>query len=362
VVRAAESVNVCDLPPSEVVFGQTASMTLVRQTLERVADTNIPVLLQGESGTGKEIMAKLLHVRSCRAHCPLVKVNCPALPHSLIETELFGYEKGSFTGAYSTKRGRVEAAHMGTLFMDEIGSLDLSVQAKLLQLLQDGSFVRVGGQEPRKVDIRVVSAANRDLRSQTQDGTFRLDLFFRINAVSIELPPLRERTVDLPTLAKFFLGVYGRAFRCEPRPLSRNVMRLMQSYDWPGNIRQLENLLRSYVLIGSEEALESELLSASPINLTPHIDLAKSISLKQITKKATQDLEQQIILKVLQANGWSRQKTAKWLKISYRSLLYKLRDASLLTVRSNSTSAKPISEAASLAETAEKAKRATADR
>ena len=156
--HAVESVHACDLPPSEVVFGESASMILVRQKLERVADTNLPVLLQGESGTGKEIMASLLHVRSRRARSPLVKVSCPAIPHTLIETELFGYEKGSFTGAYSTKRGRVEASHLGTLFMDEIGSLDLTVQAKLLQLLQDGSFVRVGGQEPRKVDTRVISA------------------------------------------------------------------------------------------------------------------------------------------------------------------------------------------------------------
>ena len=358
--RATESVNACDLPPIEVVFGQTASMSLVRQKLERVADTNIPVLLQGESGTGKEIMAKLLHVRSCRASNPLVKVNCPAIPHSLIETELFGYEKGSFTGAFSTKRGRVEAAHMGTLFMDEIGSLDLAVQAKLLQLLQDGSFVRVGGQEPRKVDTRVVSAANRDLRLQTQDSTFRLDLLFRINAVTIELSPLRERAADLPILAEYFLEVYGRAFRREPAPLSRDVLSLMQSYDWPGNIRQLENLLRSYVLIGSEDALVSELLSSSSTNVAK-IDLTKSISLKQITKNATQNLERQIILKVLQANGWSRQKTAKWLRISYRSLLYKLRDAGIPAIRSNSATAKPAGEFTTFTDAVEKAKHAEAD-
>ena len=331
-------------------------MILVRQKLERVADTNLPVLLQGESGTGKEIMASLLHVRSRRARSPLVKVSCPAIPHTLIETELFGYEKGSFTGAYSTKRGRVEASHLGTLFMDEIGSLDLTVQAKLLQLLQDGSFVRVGGQEPRKVDTRVISAANRDLRLQTQDGTFRSDLFFRINAVTIELPPLRERAVDLPILVEYFLGVYGRAYRCEPKPLSRDTMRLMQSYDWPGNIRQLENLLRSYVLIGSEDALGSELLSASSTDVVQQIDLTKSISLKQITKKATRQLERQIVLKVLQANGWSRQKTAKWLRISDRSLLYKLRDAGIPAKISKSTAAKPASKNTAFAETVEKAK------
>lgn len=359
--RVTDAVDTRELPPIDVIFGQTAPMALVRQKIDRVADTDLPVLLQGESGTGKEIIARLLHARSSRANAAMVKVTCPAIPYSLIETELFGYEKGSFTGAYSAKRGRVEASHMGTLFLDEIGSLDLTVQAKLLQLLQDGSFVRVGGQEPRKVNTRLVSAANRDLRQQIQDGTFRLDLFFRINAVTIELPPLRERTADLPVLVEHFFGIYGRTFHREPKPLSRDVMRLMQSYDWPGNIRQLENLIRSYVLIGSEEALASELISSTPVNVLPNIDLTNPVSLKRITKSATQELERQIILKVLQANEWNRQKTAAWLKISYRSLLYKLREAGVPATRSNSSVPKPTNEIAGSSEKVERAKHATAD-
>jgi len=299
-------------------------MALAREKLERVAATTVPVLLQGESGTGKEILARLLHAWSERSRFPLVKVTCPAIPGPLIESELFGYEKGSFTGAYATKTGRVEMADQGTLFLDEIGSLDLSVQAKLLQLLQDGSFMRVGAEESLKIDTRLISAANRDLRQQTEDGTFRLDFFYRINAITIELPPLRERIEDLPRLVKYFMELHSKAFHQNPHPLSRETLRLMQRYDWPGNIRQLENMIRGYILMGNEESLAAELIPFAPSGVIPEIDLARPVSLKEITKAATQDLEREIILKVLQANGWSRLKTARWLNISYRSLLYKI--------------------------------------
>jgi len=328
--RTTESADLLDLPPTEVIFGQTSQMAVAREKLERVAETNVPVLLQGDSGTGKEIFAKLLHALSNRSKRAWVKVACPAIPHSLIETELFGYEKGAFTGAYATKRGRVEMAHLGTLFLDEVGDLDLSVQAKLLQMLQDGSFMRVGGQESRTVNTRLVSAASANLRQQAADGLFRLDFFFRINAVTIELPPLRQRAEDLPTLVDYFLDKHAKTFRRSPSPLSREMMRLMQHYHWPGNIRQLENMIRSYILIGSEEALVADLsdpIPASPALLDTEIDLANPISLKEITKAATQNLERQIIPNVLEANGWSRRKTAKWLNISYRSLLYKLQDS-----------------------------------
>lgn len=324
--RTNHSLDHRELPPASIIFGQSPLMAIAREKLTRVADTTIPVLLQGESGTGKEIFAHLLHTHSSRAKSPWVKVNCPAIPNTLIEAELFGYERGAFTGAYATKQGRVEMAHMGTLFLDEVASLDITVQAKLLQLLQDGSFVRVGGQEARSVNTRLISAARGDLRQQTSEGTFRLDFFFRINAVTIELPTLRQRIVDLPALIDYFVEIHSRAFRANPKPLSRELMRLMERYDWPGNIRQLENMIRSYILIGSEEILASELVPAASSSVTTEIDLANPVSLKEITRAATQDLERQIIMKVLQANGWSRLKTAKWLNISYRSLLYKLQD------------------------------------
>jgi two-component system response regulator AtoC len=328
--RINEAGEVHELPPIEVIFGRSPLMAAAREKLERVAETTVPVLIQGESGTGKEIFAKLLHRNSSRSKGAWVKVACPAIPHTLIESELFGYEKGAFTGAFATKRGRVELAQMGTLFLDEIGDLDLSVQAKLLQMLQDGSFMRVGGQDSRKVNLRLVSAASQDLRQQTENGTFRLDFFFRINAVTINLPPLRQRSVDLPMLIDYFLERHAQAFRLSPKPLSREITRLMQRYDWPGNIRQLENLIRSYILIGNEEALAADLVPVRPFHLgrlNTEVDLSSPISLKEITKAATQDLERQIIMRVLEANGWSRRKTANWLNISYRSLLYKLQEA-----------------------------------
>jgi two-component system response regulator AtoC len=324
--RASSPLDIQHLPPSEVIFGQSSLMGIAREKLARVADTTVPVLLQGESGTGKEVFAHLLHSYSSRAKSPWVKVNCPAIPNSLIESELFGYERGAFTGAYATKQGRVELAHMGSLFLDEVGSLDISVQAKLLQVLQDGSFTRVGAQEARSVNTRIISAARGDLRQQASDGTFRLDFFFRINAVTIELPALRQRMVDLPQLIDYFFDVHSKAFRSSPKPLSREIVRLMERYDWPGNIRQLDNMIRSYILIGNEESLATELVPSASSSLTTEIDLASPVSLKEITRAATQDLERQIIMKVLQANGWSRLKTAKWLNISYRSLLYKLQD------------------------------------
>jgi two-component system response regulator AtoC len=327
-VRFSEHETQADLPPVDVFFGRTEEMQLIRRKLEMVAKTSVPVLVQGESGTGKELCARLIHGTSERTAGELVKVSCPAIPQGLIETELFGYEKGAFTGAHSTKRGRLEQAHGGTLFLDEVGSLDIGVQSKLLQVLQDGSFMRVGGHETRTIQTRVVCVANRDLRDQVADGSFRLDFLYRINALTIVLPPLRERAEDMPQLVEYLTGFHARAFHVNPAPLSRNAVRLMQKYDWPGNIRQMDNLIRSYVLMGSEEALIAELVDEEKpaSRAVADVDVSQPISLKLVTRKATHELERQIILKVLKANNWNRQKTAKWLKISYRSLLYKLND------------------------------------
>ncbi|MGB6974746.1 MAG: sigma 54-interacting transcriptional regulator [Terracidiphilus sp.] len=332
--RANDFVDAGELPSAQVIFGTSSAMELAREKLERIADTPIPVLLQGESGTGKDILARLLHARSDRARNALVKVNCPAIPNSLLESEIFGFEKGAFTGAYTTKRGRVELAHNGSLFLDEIGGLENASQAKLLQVVQDGTFMRVGAQEPRRVDVRLICAANGNLRQQAEDGNFRLDFFFRVSAVTIDLPPLRQRVADLPVLADHFLASYARAYQRDPKPLSREILKLMEQYHWPGNIRQLENMIRGYVLIGNEEAILADLVPASRSEILPEIDLANPISLKTITKNVTRDLEREIILRVLQANGWSRQKTARWLNISYRSLLYKLQESDVGAFRS----------------------------
>jgi len=326
-LHAKEMTDIRDLPPMDLIFGQSSMMAVAQAKMQRVANTNVPVLLQGASGTGKDILARCLHAMSDRSRNALVKVTCPAIPSTLIESELFGYEKGAFTGAYATKRGRVEQAHLGTLFLDEISSLDIAVQGKLLQVLQDGTYMRVGGQQQRSVDTRLISAANGNLRHQTEDGAFRLDFLFRINAVTIDLPSLRQRTMDMPGLIEHFLEKYGKAFHLAPKPISREMMRMLLGYDWPGNIRQFENLIRSYVLIGDEESIMADLIPTPVVKEIADIDLLTPVSLKDITKSATRNLEREIILKVLHAHGWNRQKTAKWLNISYRSLLYKLEDS-----------------------------------
>lgn len=336
------------LPPAHIIFGRTSVMRNLKDRIERVAATSVPILLQGPSGTGKELIAQMLHAMSPAGQAMFVKVNCPAIPATLIETELFGYEKGAFTGAYATKRGRVELANRGTLFLDEIGELDHAVQAKLLQLLQDGSYIRVGGEEQRAVQVRLITATNRDLREQTANGAFRLDLFFRINAITIEVPSLKQRIEDLPELTDYFLALYSERFGAEVKPLSRHILNLMRGYDWPGNIRQLENMMRSHVIIGDEDALAAQLVPDTTKLLTTEIDMSRSVSMKEITRRATRDLERQIILKVLQAQGWNRKKTSKWLQMSYRSLLYKLKEVGVPSLRTfSSVDEEPVSEESS---------------
>jgi two-component system response regulator AtoC len=305
-------------------------MEVVRHKVRKVAGTNVPVLIQGESGTGKEILAKLLHFQAPWSDGPFVKVSCPAIPSTLLESELFGYEKGAFTGAYGTKPGRVELANRGTLFLDEIGELDMGLQAKLLQLLQDGQFSRIGAQEDKKVEVRVVCATNRRLDKEIESGTFRSDLFYRINVVDMQLPPLRERRDDIPQLVDYFLQTDGAMLKCTPRPISSRLMHILQAYDWPGNIRQLENLVKRYVILGTEEALTSDILAGPPSSaFEPQISADGPLSLKKITQQAVLELERRVILRALQTHHWNRKRAAQALNISYRALLYKIRDAGL---------------------------------
>jgi two-component system response regulator AtoC len=319
-----------NLPPLPVIVGRTAAMESIVYQLQRVAESNVPVLLQGESGTGKEVLVRLLHAFSGGPVDSLIKVNCIAIPEGLLETELFGYERGAFTGASASKPGRLEQADKGTLFLDEVDSLEVTVQAKLLQVLEDGSFVRVGGQERRTIHIRLASTASSNLRDKVHREIFRKDFLFRINGLTLNVPSLRHRIQDLPMLADHFLETYARAFRQAPRTLSRNTLQWMMAYAWPGNIRQLENLVRNYALIGSEEALIAELAPHAPVgDLVTEIDLHAPVSMKRITKKATQALERQIIVRALAQNHWDRRQTASWLNISYRSLLNKLAESGL---------------------------------
>jgi two-component system response regulator AtoC len=323
-----------EIPPEHIIFGHSEAMQAVRSQLAKVAAANVPVLIHGESGTGKDIIARLVHGLSPWKNGPLVKVNCPAIPGTLLESELFGYEKGAFTGAFGSKPGRVEMAHRGTLFLDEISELDLSLQSKLLQLLQDGQFCRIGAQEDKKVEVRVVCATNRHLETEIESGTFRQDLFYRINVVNLRMPPLRERRGDVEDLANYFLEYYNRKYNCKARPLSNEVIAVLQKYHWPGNIRELENLIKRYVILGHEEVITNDLISREPDFFNPEISLDGPISLKKLTKQAVRELERKIILKVLQQHHWNRKQAARTLNISYRALLYKIRDAGLPSNRS----------------------------
>jgi two-component system, NtrC family, response regulator AtoC len=327
--------SVGEFPPDSVVFGKSESMQALRARMDKVASANVPVLINGESGTGKDIIARMIHNLSPWRSGPFVKVNCPAIPGTLLESELFGYEKGAFTGAYGTKPGRVEMAHRGTLFLDEISELDLALQSKLLQLLQDGQFCRIGAQEDKKVEVRIVCATNRQLDLEIENGTFRQDLYYRINVVNLRMPPLRERSGDIETLVQYFLDYYNRKYNCRARSLSQDLMAVLHKYHWPGNIRELENMIKRYVILGSEDVISNDLVARNEQEFfNPEINLDGPISLKELTRKATRELERKVILKVLQAHHWNRKQAARTLSISYRALLYKIRDAGLPPNRS----------------------------
>jgi two-component system response regulator AtoC len=318
-----------EMPPESIVFGRTEGMQAVRERLVKLAGANVPVLIQGESGTGKDIVARMIHTLSPWRTGPWVKVNCPAIPGTLLESELFGYEKGAFTGAYGMKPGRVEMAHRGTLFLDEISELDMSLQSKLLQLLQDGQFCRIGAQEDKKVEVRVVCATNRKLEQEIENGTFRSDLFYRINVVNLHLPALRERASDIPDLVAYFLEYHNRKYNCRAKALSNELMAVLKKYHWPGNIRELENLVKRYVILGNEEVISADLTPRDPDFFSTDIPLDGHLNLKKMTRQAVRELERKVILKVLQNHHWNRKQSARTLGISYRALLYKIRDAGL---------------------------------
>jgi two-component system response regulator AtoC len=273
-------------------------------------------------------------MRSATPRGPFVNVNCAAIPGPLLESELFGYEKGAFTGAYASKPGRVELAHEGTVFLDGIDEIDMGLQAKLLQLLQDNQFSRIGGQEEITVRTRVICATNRPLEQEISAGRFRADLYYRINVVNVQLPPLRARMEDIVALAEHFLDRHQRRHKAALHPISPTLMRLLEKHPWPGNIRELENLIERYVILGSEDAVTAELLHWNQTHLAPELPAYGPIHLKKITRQAVHDLERKIILSVLEANRWNRKRAASELKISYRALLYKIRQAGLPPKRS----------------------------
>jgi two-component system response regulator AtoC len=332
------------IPPDEVLFGRSLAMMEVRQRAAKVCNANVPVLLYGDGGTGKEAVARWIHKHSTNRGGEFVKVNCAAIPGMLLESELFGYEQGAFTGAHTSKPGRVEFAHNGTLFLDEIADLDLGLQTKFLQFLQDGRFSRIGDQTERVVETRLICATNKDLEGEISSGTFRADLYYRINVICLRLPPLRARREDIPLLAEYFRGQFQQRFTKQSEPLSEEMLQYLQNLDWPGNIRELSNGIARHVLMGAEAKIVQEPVAKQPAPALGSFSGAEGVSLKQITREAVRERERGFILEVLQANQWNRRKTAEVLKISYRTLIYKIRDAGLISKRSHFVSRLRVSD------------------
>jgi len=322
-----------DCPPNEVIFGTTPAMGKIRQKLEMAARAKVAVLLLGQSGTGKEVLAKYIHSLSPWRKGPFVKVSCPAIPTALLESEFFGHEKGSFTGAYMTKPGRVELADRGTLFLDEIGELEPTLQAKLLELLQDGEFCRIGASVQKRIDVRFVCATNRLLEREMESGTFREDLFYRISVFTIQLPPLRDRAEDIPVLVNYFLESYRNRGEHPVYPLSLRLINELKAYSWPGNIRELENVIKNYVLFGSEDDVRSAIQNGCKSSFNADMPSNGAISLKKTVREAAKEFERSIIVKALETHLWNRRRTARALGISYSGLLSKMRAAGMPPTR-----------------------------
>jgi two-component system, NtrC family, response regulator AtoC len=320
-------------------------MKRIHRILEQVADADVTVLVHGESGVGKEVISREVHRLSNRRDGPFVKVNCAALPEELLESELFGYERGAFTGAQNRKPGKFELANGGTIFLDEIGEMSANLQAKFLQVLQDGEFSRLGGQADIRVDVRVVVATNRNLEEMCAAGLFREDLYYRINVVNVFVPPLRERREEIPVLVDHFLDQYSRRYQRERMDLTPELKLAFQRYGWPGNIRELENVVKRIVVLQSEDSIREELLaetaepdeeSDAPIDVEAAaeddgpVDLAPGkLSLREIGRRAARGAEREALRRVLYQTNWNRKKAAKLLDVSYKTLLAKIKETGL---------------------------------
>ena len=313
------------MPPQRVRMLDYVSSVMQRiiAEVDRVAPADLSVLITGETGVGKEVVAREIASKSVRRGQAFIKINSAAIPDRLLESELFGYQRGAFTGADGNKRGRVQEAHRGTLFFDEISELDRNSQGKLLHMIQEGEFIPLGCNEPISVDVRILAATNKDLTSEVEKGTFRKDLFYRLNVVHIRIPPLRERKEDIPKFVEFFIEKYMHHFGKTHFPtVTSEQLRLMGAYDWPGNVRELENFVKNLVLF------EDTVSSFENLHDRAKKHLAKTktkLSLVDIGRMAEEEMERKVISRILKQNGWNRKKTALMLQISYRSLLSKIK-------------------------------------
>ncbi len=309
-------------------------MRRIKETLDQIANTDVTVLIQGESGVGKEVIARSIHLNSFRQEKPFIKVNCAALPSELLESELFGYERGAFTGAYRQKAGKFELANGGTILLDEISEMNLSLQGKLLQVLQDHEFTRLGGKKDIRVDVRVLVATNKNIEGSVKQGQFREDLYYRLNVVNITVPPLRERKEEIPIFVEYFLEKFSKKYQKKVKPISEKLMKAFLRHPWPGNVRELENMIQRLVVLGDEETILEELTSLKekelsgekrkPISIPKH-----KLSLKEVNRRALERAESEIILKALEMTNWNRKRAAQKLRISYKAFLYKFKKLGL---------------------------------
>src|SRR3989449_6615837 len=317
----------------------SGKMQPIRDLVGKVAATNTTVLLRGESGVGKEVVARAIHKASPRAHRQFLKVNCAALPGELLESELFGHEKGAFTGAYRQKPGKFEAADQGTLLLDEIGEMPLRLQAKLLHVLQDGEFSRVGGEKIIGTDVRLIASPTRDLEAAMRAHQFREHLSYRLNVIEIRVPPLRERREEIPVLVEYFERKFNAQYGSAV-DIPDETVRVFMEHHWPGNVRELENAVRRIVVLGSALSVHQEILNRigsagrGPVALVNGIAAAAPEpvrSLKEIARRAVQEAERQAIREVLDHVHWNRAKAARLLQISYKTLLSKIVRCGLVT-------------------------------
>ena len=340
----------CDQVTEDLSFlVASPQMVRIRQQILQIAPVDVPVFICGESGVGKEVVARMIHLRSKRLKQPFVKVNCAALPGELLESELFGFEQGAFTGAVRSKPGKFELANKGTIFLDEIAEMSTHLQAKLLHVLQDHQYSRLGGRHMIDTDVRVLAATNVDVQEAMKSGRFREDLYYRLNVLSILVPPLRERTVEIPLLFKHFLEQYSAKFGKTPQAPSKHLLEAAVNYPWPGNLRELENFVKRYVILEDDEGSLRELveMAATRQRTSPRVETAlpKEQGLKALVRGLKDEAEMEAIADALERTRWCRKDAAKMLGISYKALLYKMRQFNLDTPRGRRSSAAAEGEA-----------------
>jgi two-component system response regulator AtoC len=318
---------------TDIFFVGCRKMVGIKAVIDEIARTDITVLIKGESGTGKDLVAQAVHQNSPRRDKPFIKVNCAAIPKTLLESELFGFEKGAFTGADIKKPGKFELASGGTILLNDIGEIDISIQAKLLQVLQDGEFSRLGGGGNVQVNTRIITTTQDQLEKTMMEGRFRQDLFFRINVMSITVPPLRERKEQILPLSQFFFDIYKKKYEKTIPFLSPRGLNLFKEHDWPGNIRELENMIKRIILFGEEEGIQTllgnngsdknDLVLSDSLQANGQKE-TNGVNLRMIGKKAAETAEKDVIQKALNETHWNRKEAARMLKVSYKALLYKI--------------------------------------